>query len=852
MESGLQEIRLSIGKNRTTHNFFATKLHEAEQEQESLNREIEDSSFEDFFSEVSQDDISSYTTALTEKVNEKGQIAGELNGLPLKINELENNIQKFNQSKDNMEVIQSKEADIKKITENIQKKIDSGIQVDPDFVLEEKYLDENYQFYSKKRVESIKKTSSITASVTSLQDQLKNKEMALREDEAKVKSYIESGNDPDEIDNLRDEIFESRQNYYNIESLIRIYSKFISEIKEKNECPTCFRPFSSSGSGHSCSDESKEGALKCLSEMIEAFNGAKGKSETPEELEEKEERLWELKTRAEPARILRDETIPRLKREIDGLKEEIKVGLENLENAKREEETCKTMVNFLTECKKSLSEITNHYNLINNLKEKVDTKIYGTGDESILNGIQAKLQKLKERERELKNKERMLTNEIKDITNKIKDEQAEVERRKASLSNLQAKKDKVESLKVDIENFSKELDKSKSEYSELVKKLEVQERKVNEEKGRIESGLKEISRSNDRIIALKNLFTTVSLEVDQLNQSYERELKLRNERKTQMDKTEIGKIRKAIQILDSEEKTLSDTLTKRSQKDSELRSIKSAIEILKLERKCAELSKKFDVHEYEDVLKQKSAYEKEKNYSDGCIDSHKRELTSAKRSLSQVEDYNTIDRKLRDIHIEMIARDKASVDLEMYKKGLEGAIMKYHETQMDQINSVIKELWQETYCYENWHNDIDFIKIVSNMEITDSRKSYNYRVVMVKDGKEIDMRGRCSAGQKVLASLVIRMAIAEVFCVNCGVFAIDEPSTNLDEQNSIALAGALSNLIDRRKGIASFQLIVITHDPIFTDILGRKYCGSFYYEVSKDSKTGKSTIKKKRIEEIAR
>jgi hypothetical protein len=54
------------------------------------------------------------------------------------------------------------------------------------------------------------------------------------------------------------------------------------------------------------------------------------------------------------------------------------------------------------------------------------------------------------------------------------------------------------------------------------------------------------------------------------------------------------------------------------------------------------------------------------------------------------------------------------------------------------------------------------------------------RVVMVNGGVELDMRGRCSAGQKVLACLIIRLALAETFCLNCGILALDEPTTNLD------------------------------------------------------------------------
>lgn len=60
------------------------------------------------------------------------------------------------------------------------------------------------------------------------------------------------------------------------------------------------------------------------------------------------------------------------------------------------------------------------------------------------------------------------------------------------------------------------------------------------------------------------------------------------------------------------------------------------------------------------------------------------------------------------------------------------------------------------------------------------------------------MRGRCSAGQKVLASIMIRVALAEVFGAQCGVLALDEPTTNLDAANVDSLANALAELIDER------------------------------------------------------
>ena len=66
---------------------------------------------------------------------------------------------------------------------------------------------------------------------------------------------------------------------------------------------------------------------------------------------------------------------------------------------------------------------------------------------------------------------------------------------------------------------------------------------------------------------------------------------------------------------------------------------------------------------------------------------------------------------------------------------------------------------------------------------------------MVKGDTALDMRGRCSAGQKVLASIIIRLALAETFCINCGLLALDEPTTNLDCDNIEGLAIALSDII---------------------------------------------------------
>lgn len=168
--------------------------------------------------------------------------------------------------------------------------------------------------------------------------------------------------------------------------------------------------------------------------------------------------------------------------------------------------------------------------------------------------------------------------------------------------------------------------------------------------------------------------------------------------------------------------------------------------------------------------------------------------------------------------------------------------MRFHSIKMEEINRIIEELWRKTYQ----GTDVDSILIRSDNESARGNRSYNYRVCMVKSDVEMDMRGRCSAGQKVLASIIIRLALAECFGVNCGLIALDEPTTNLDRDNIRSLAESLHDIIRARQQQANFQLIVITHDEEFLKFMK---CADFcddYYRVSRDDRQ-KSKIEKQSI-----
>ena len=241
-----------------------------------------------------------------------------------------------------------------------------------------------------------------------------------------------------------------------------------------------------------------------------------------------------------------------------------------------------------------------------------------------------------------------------------------------------------------------------------------------------------------------------------------------------------------------------------------------------------------EIHELEGMER---SLRSESDRASGALDTVKETVTIALSDLAKPE-YDGIDAKHRSLLIEMRTTEMASNDVEKFHKALERALLAYHTTKMEEINKIVKELWQKTYR----NADIDYIQLRADTEGSANR-SYNYRVVMICGGAELDMRGRCSAGQRVLASLVIRLALAETFCLNCGILALDEPTTNLDKENAESLAEALKALMLARREQENFQLIVITHDEEFAKNIGTREHADYMWRIIKDENQHSTVLK---------
>jgi DNA repair protein RAD50 len=238
-----------------------------------------------------------------------------------------------------------------------------------------------------------------------------------------------------------------------------------------------------------------------------------------------------------------------------------------------------------------------------------------------------------------------------------------------------------------------------------------------------------------------------------------------------------------------------------SESDNRRSTINANIRYREAERKIADIQKEIESIDIDGAAKAKkdfdTRYDQANQHRTDQHGKHQQligEISQMKESLRRMQkdlasEYKNIQEEYTECLVKFKTGQMASADLDKYGKALDNAIMQYHGLKMQEVNDNLQGLWHEVYT----GTDIDFIAIRAEAGAeTATRRTYNYRVVMVKNQTELDMRGRCSAGQKVLASILIRIALAESLSLNCGVLALDEPTTNLDVDHIESLARSLA------------------------------------------------------------
>lgn len=356
-------------------------------------------------------------------------------------------------------------------------------------------------------------------------------------------------------------------------------------------------------------------------------------------------------------------------------------------------------------------------------------------------------------------------------------------------------------------------------------------------------------------------------EIDRLSKSIRDFESMKLDEKMEKYRLKIDECEKLYKTLQEKRRKVSETIQQFQEllvdQEGKRRNLEDNLEVCRLERekkeasdKLIEISAEYGNFDYNKIIAEQGNLQdqRDKASSDrsclhGQIQSIEKQIKDSEEELSADRYKNAKRYYLKECYKVGILEASIS-DFKAYRAVLEKAVIKFHQDKMNQINQSIREYWNSIYR----GNDIDYIMIKTSedddgktINKEEKKRSYSYRVVQAKNGgAEIDMRGRCSAGQKVLASLIIRMALADTFSLNCGILALDEPTTNLDHNNIMSLCTALSQIVEEREKMNSrFMLIVITHDMEFIKTLDR---AENYYHVSRDN-YGNSKID--RVDNIA-
>ncbi|XP_012860001.1 DNA repair protein RAD50 [Echinops telfairi] len=694
-----------------------------------------------------------------------------------------------------------------------------------------------------------KELASAEQNKNHINNELRKKDEQLTTFEDKLFDVCGSQDFESDLDRLKEDIEKSSKQRAMLAGATAVYSQFITQLADENQscCPVCQRVF-----------QTEAELQEVISDLQSKLRLAPDKLKSTElDLKKKEKRRDEMLGLV-PTRQsivdLKEKEIPELRNKLQNVNRDI----QRLKNEVEEQETLLgTVMPEEERAQVCLTDVTIMERLQMELKD-VERRI--AQQAAKLQGIDLDrtVQQVNQEKQERQHKVDTVSSKIELNRKLIQDQQEQIQHLKSTANELKSEKLQIST------NLQRrqQLEEQTVELSTEVQSLHREIKDAKEQVSPLETTLEKFQQEKEELIHKKH--TNSKIAQDKLNDIKEKvrnihgfvkdienyiqdgkedykkqkEMELNNvitqlseceKHKEQISK-EMGDMRQDIDTQKIQERWLQDNLTLRK-RNEELKEVEEERrQHLKEMGQMQVLQMKNDHQKLEEKIE---SIKRNLGVALGRQNGYEAEIISLKKELRGPL-FLDAEEKYREMMIVMRTTELANKDLDIYYKTLDQAIMKFHSMKMEEINKIIRELWRNTYRGQ----DIEYIEIRSdadeNVSASDKRRNYNYRVVMLKGDTALDMRGRCSAGQKVLASLIIRLALAETFCLNCGILALDEPTTNLDRENIESLAHALVEIIKNRSQQRNFQLLVITHDEDFVELLGRSEYVEKFYRIKKN------------------
>lgn len=699
-----------------------------------------------------------------------------------------------------------------------------------------------------------------------LMENLRRDENELKNLEEKLQNVCGTDDFDDSLITIQSKLNQTQEQRGSLMGAEHFYKKYVEDMKKDNPCcPLCHREFEQE-------QEVRELILELQSKLRMVPSKLQKAEKDLNEYQNKYDSIQQLKPVKETINKMSFSGLPQQKKELDNVKniisklsKEIDTKQEELQDQQCDESMAKVMQPDVLMIDRYLSDIKELDKKIATQMSMISSQSRGFGNKSIQEVTNEKEEvqlQLNTSNQQLDHKRQKLcdysekVNRLHGQVNSLNSRKLQIETDLQQQVKLEEQKATLRSENIEHTTFVKESKEKQKPLEEKIEQLLDMKDCITADKEEIFDQMRTkanevctegINKVNNYTTAIERYEKTGKVNILQEKKD------MREELKTKLDSLEKEKKKLHINI-DEIRKDLSMQQVREHELKINLQLRKKQKDVEQIEEKLLVAQEKLGEFDVQSLAKEERALSSK-------LDSLKRDKDTAvgrqagfREQIKSIETYLKSDMykdasvKHNQTMIKLRTTEMANLDLQKYYAALDKAIMKYHTMKMDEINKIIRDLWRNTYK----GNDIETIEIRSDEDesaLMKRRRSYNYRVVMIKGDAVLDMRGRCSAGQKVLASLIIRLALAETFCLNCGILSLDEPTTNLDRDNIESLANALVDIIKSRHEQYNFQLVVITHDEEFVELLGRSEYVEFYYQMKKNE-YGCSRIHRANVQQL--
>ncbi|KAI8434975.1 hypothetical protein MSG28_003429 [Choristoneura fumiferana] len=605
------------------------------------------------------------------------------------------------------------------------------------------------------------------------------------------------------------EKLQEEQNIAN--STIFINAKYKRQLKENNCCPLCNRGFD------------LESDITDLDDQLttQVMNIPARLEKVTEELQRasaKKDELLSMKTLNEKIQSLKEKEIPQLEKRLSDVDkrqgDELSMSLMEPE---QKLQTAKQIAGHMPLMDQMIQEINN---ITKNL-EAIKSQCSGFESDLTLDEATAKQTDFRQKISTLRTRVKAAQNKFNAHTKKLQAKAESKNKLKEEYLNVQKKVQELHNLQESMKQLESNRDKFMLELKELQEstgalKTELRE-KENAKTDIVKKNRDAIDAKRSFITKIINAFDKVKAILVEIKNHENKnvpgemeKIKLANDRLMEQQKQimiDRNALTKRIDSLKDEiakqeiyERDLDDNL--------KLRSAQS--EIAACEKELNEINEKMSgvnmnmISEKGPLINKHTQLLREKATTEGELNEIKKRLQYNRQELKKAQNKD-VEKKYREKFYELKVTQLLDKDIKEYSVALEKCLMEFHREKMENINLIIREMWRKIYR----GNDIEYIEIKTEGSMTADmeRRKYDYRF---------------------------------------GILALDEPTTNLDQENVRSLCTALGEIVQERMSQNNFMFIIITHDKEFIESLANVDKVSHYYEVSRNEE-GKSRVKKIRF-----